>query len=166
MLCSGNHFANSKSCPELGRQKAIKTVMAEKSLSYAEASKSVPLTSRNYANAAKAIPVPTQSYRKTVFLKPKTHAPLSPSYDKAAHQQIINSPAPSQPDGCALNNPFIDSNVSSIIDILIKLLSTILSTNNTQLPSNVAYQLTNLLLNIRNGASPSIPSMECEERVA
>uniref|UniRef100_A0A2A4JUB7 Endonuclease/exonuclease/phosphatase domain-containing protein n=1 Tax=Heliothis virescens TaxID=7102 RepID=A0A2A4JUB7_HELVI len=36
VLCSGNHYANSKSCPELGRQKAIKTIMAEKSLSYAE----------------------------------------------------------------------------------------------------------------------------------
>nr|XP_049701299.1 uncharacterized protein LOC126055564 [Helicoverpa armigera] len=36
VLCSGNHYANSKSCPELGRQKAIKNLMAEKSLSYAE----------------------------------------------------------------------------------------------------------------------------------
>ncbi|PZC82109.1 hypothetical protein B5X24_HaOG211199 [Helicoverpa armigera] len=60
VLCSGNHFANSKSCPELGRQKAIKTVMAEKSLSYAEASKTVPLASRNYANATKAVPTSTQ----------------------------------------------------------------------------------------------------------
>uniref|UniRef100_A0A2A4J5G1 Endonuclease/exonuclease/phosphatase domain-containing protein n=1 Tax=Heliothis virescens TaxID=7102 RepID=A0A2A4J5G1_HELVI len=36
VLCAGNHFANSKACPELGRQKVIKTIMAEKSLSYAE----------------------------------------------------------------------------------------------------------------------------------
>ncbi|XP_047021396.1 uncharacterized protein LOC124631200 [Helicoverpa zea] len=166
VLCSGNHFANSKSCPELGRQKAIKTVMAEKSLSYAEASKTVPLASRNYANATKAVPTSTQSYRKTVFLKPKTHAPLSPSYDKAAHQQIINSPAPSQPDGCALNNPFTGNNASSIIEILIKLLTTIVSTNNAEIPSNVAYQLINLLSKIKNGVPSNIPAMECEERVA
>uniref|UniRef100_A0A2A4J3N7 BED-type domain-containing protein n=2 Tax=Heliothis virescens TaxID=7102 RepID=A0A2A4J3N7_HELVI len=123
VLCSGNHFANSKSCPEHGRQKAIKTIMAEKSLSYAEVSKTIPPASRSYANAAKSSSQ-SQSYRKTVFLKPKTHAPLSPSYDKAAHQRIVNSPSPSQPDGCALNNPFVDSNnISSLTEILIKVLT-------------------------------------------
>ncbi|XP_047029957.1 uncharacterized protein LOC124637491 [Helicoverpa zea] len=68
VLCSGNHYANSKSCPELGRQKAIKNIMAEKSLSYAEVSKTIPPVSRNYANAAKSSVSSSQSYRKTVFL--------------------------------------------------------------------------------------------------
>uniref|UniRef100_A0A2H1WTA9 SFRICE_039414 n=1 Tax=Spodoptera frugiperda TaxID=7108 RepID=A0A2H1WTA9_SPOFR len=36
--CNGNHFANYNSCPELGRQKSIKALMAERSISYAEAS--------------------------------------------------------------------------------------------------------------------------------
>uniref|UniRef100_A0A2A4K394 Pre-C2HC domain-containing protein n=1 Tax=Heliothis virescens TaxID=7102 RepID=A0A2A4K394_HELVI len=166
VLCSGNHFANSKSCPELGRQKAIKTIMAEKSLSYAEVSKTIPPVSRSYANAAKSTNS-SQSYRKTVFLKPKTHAPLSPSYDKAAHQRIINSPLSSQPDGCALNNPFSGSNdISSLSEILIKVLSTIMS-NNPQIPSNVAHQLVTLLLNIKNGSTPnSVSAVECEERVS
>ncbi|XP_063893688.1 uncharacterized protein LOC126055564 isoform X1 [Helicoverpa armigera] len=166
VLCSGNHYANSKSCPELGRQKAIKNLMAEKSLSYAEVSKTIPPVSRNYANAVKSTVSNSQSYRKTVYLKPKTHAPLSPSYDKVAHQHIINSPPSSQPNGCALSSPLDDSNnFSSIIELLSKVLTTILS-NNSQIPSNVAHQLVTLLLNIKNGASPGIPTVECEERVS
>ncbi|KAJ8720536.1 hypothetical protein PYW08_006001 [Mythimna loreyi] len=95
--------------------------MAEKSISYVEASKLVPVPSRNYANAAK-----TQTYRKTVAQKPKSHAPLSPSYDKVAHHQIVSSPQPSQPNGCALNNNNTSSNDTvSIIKLLIKLLPTI-----------------------------------------
>ena len=167
VLCSGNHYANSKSCPEFGRQRAIKTVMAEKSIPYAEATKTVPSVSRNYANALKAST--SQSYRKTVTLKPKTHAPLSPSYDKATHRQLVSSPQPTQPNGCALNHDVSSiNNTSNIIDLLIKLIPIIISspTSNNQLPSNVADQLISLLLNIRNGVSPSFPTVECEERVA
>lgn len=166
ILCSGNHFANSKSCPEYGRQKAIKTMMAEKSMPYAEASKIIPTASRNYANAAKA-PI-TQSYRKTVTSKPKSHAPLSPSYDKAAHQQIVYNPQLSQPNGCALNNNNVPSdNTISVIELLVKLLPTLISSpSNSQSPSNVADQLISLLLSIRNGGSPSISAVEREERVA
>lgn len=168
VLCSGSHFANSKACPEYGRQRSIKVVMAEKVLSYSEASKTVPNSSRSYADITKS---QSQSYRKTVTLKPKTHAPLSPSYDKAAHQLLTCTPQSSQHNGCALNNQHLESpvNLSSIIELLIKLLTTLMSTSNSQslqLPSNVANSLINALTLSNHNGSVGVPSMECEERVA
>jgi len=177
VLCSGSHFANSRSCPEYTRQKAIKTMMAEKAVSYLEASKAVPSTSRSYASATKA-QLPSnpvhQAHRKTVFLPPKSHVPLPPSYDKYAHQNIFRPPKSSQSNLCALNynssqSHSIDS--SSIIQLLIKLLSSLLSKNNSQLdsptaiipdlPSNDAENLITFLLTYTNGSQPSISSVEC-----
>ncbi|XP_022828405.1 uncharacterized protein LOC111357833 [Spodoptera litura] len=47
--CNGNHFANNSACPELGRQKSIKALMAEKAISYAEASQVFPAVKKSYA---------------------------------------------------------------------------------------------------------------------
>lgn len=179
ILCSGNHFANSKSCPEFGRQRTIKSMMAEKVLSYAEASKSVPSVSRSYANVTKSMPSSTltQSYKKTVYLNPKTHAPLAPSYDKFSHHNIVKSPQSTQPNGCALDsiNAQHSSNPSEIIHLLIQLLTSFMSNNTSQSglvmpsasqsPYNDADRLATLLLNYKNG-STGVPPMECEERVS
>lgn len=140
--------------------------MAEKSVSYMEASKSVPTISRSYADITKSQP---QSYRKTVTLKPKSHAPLSPSYDRVAHQLLTSTPKPSQPDGCALNNDHsVSPDWSPIIQILLNVLSSLMSSSNmslSKLPSNVAYSLSTVLSHFNNG-SGGLPSMECEERVS
>ena len=171
ILCSGNHFATSRDCPEYGRQRAIKTVMAEKTISYAEASKSVPVVvvnsnSRTYANVTNTNKSSSQSYRKTVTLKPKSHSPLSQSYDIAAHNRVTNVPQSSQPNGCSLNNPYLNpSDNSSVIDVLLQLLSMVL-TSSSQLPSNVAHKLSSLLTKFNNGVRPNIHSVEYEERVA
>ncbi|KAL0895859.1 hypothetical protein ABMA27_011882 [Loxostege sticticalis] len=79
-LCTGYHYATSKSCPEFLRQKNIKTSMANNSMSYAEASKVHPPISKSYADTLISKPDKqlvsekstnsSVSYKKTVFLKP------------------------------------------------------------------------------------------------
>ncbi|CAH0702298.1 unnamed protein product, partial [Spodoptera exigua] len=77
--CNGSHFANDNACPELGRQKSIKALMAEKSISYAEASQVFPTVKRSYAEVSRSTnyieSTPTKkpsqqrvSYKKTVLL--------------------------------------------------------------------------------------------------
>lgn len=174
VLCSGTHFASSRACPEFSRQSAIKKTMAEKNMSYNEACKSIPVATRSYADTLKipqTQPIPPQSYRKTTFRQPKSRSPLSPSFDKVSHQDIISTPPSSQSNGCALKYSPLEH---SLIDSLIQLLTSLLSSNipctmsspSTQSPSNVANHLTNLLTLLKNGNQPSVPSMEREERIS
>lgn len=183
--CTGNHYAIDKACPELGRQKAIKALMAENFISYQEASQVFPPVSRSYAEVSKVSPKPkpmpspshihrpasqtTQSYRKTVSLKPKSHAPLSPSYDKQAHQALTQnySLSPSQ-NGCAFPrdgaiSPVRKLDSENILNIISEMLMTVLSNPTHTLPDHVAYKLSSVVNYIRNVPSPDIPSMEREE---
>lgn len=81
-LYSGEHFANSKECPEYGRQRVTKTMMAERNISYMEASRMVlhtshtstqptqPQSTRHSTQPAQSLQH-TQSYCKTVVRQPK-----------------------------------------------------------------------------------------------
>ncbi|KAJ8716723.1 hypothetical protein PYW07_006201 [Mythimna separata] len=185
--CTGNHFANDSACPELGRQKSIKALMSEKSISYVEASRVFPPVSRSYAEVSKSSPrnkvnvisqsqssspIPTsqKSYRKTVFLKPKTHAPLSPGYNRQVHQELTQnySFSPSR-NGCALPTEGDaltfrqENNSANILQLITDMLMSVLCSPNRSIPDHVASKLTSILNYIHNVPSPDIPTMEHEE---
>lgn len=131
--CDGDHPANNKDCPEYGRQRAVKLLMAEQSISYSEADKKIPAVSRKYAEVTKTLPAqpsrsclspphsftqspsgqrrtysqalePPKSHKKTVFLKHRTHSPLPSGYDRHAHHALINNYSYSpSQNGCAFN---------------------------------------------------------------
>lgn len=183
-LCAGHHFANSRSCPELDRQKRIKHSMATSSISYAEASKLHPAISKSFADVVShgqnntrepssnhvfTNSSPTKSYKKTTFQKPRPRPILSKGYDQEAHKALIKDysiPLPSK--GCALNNQNSAVNMNkndspSISDILISLLNYLTQTqssNNT--PSNVAplFQILTQILSTHNGQSLKDCSVE------
>ncbi|KAJ8716397.1 hypothetical protein PYW07_003024 [Mythimna separata] len=185
--CTGNHFANDSACPELGRQKSIKALMSEKSISYVEASRVFPPVSRSYADVSRTprknvsqsqssspIPVTQKSYRKTVFLKPKTHAPLSPGYNRQAHQELTQnySFSPTR-NGCALPTEVTEpitykkeNNPASILEFITNMLMAVLASPTHSIPDHVAQKLNSIVNFIHNGPSPDIPSVECEEHYA
>lgn len=156
LSCSGNHLATNRSCPEHIRQKNIKIEMAEKSLSYIEASKLFPPVKKSYAEVTNSQPNPTQfpslsqsqlspqttSYRKTVFSRPSLRAPLQKGYDQKAHRSILNEFIGQQSqNGCALlnnsqNENLQEESIKSLIETLVKILS-----NSPFIPSNVATKL-------------------------
>lgn len=144
--CTGAHSANSNTCPELARQKNIKKIMSDSSMSYAEASKKVPSTKISYADILCSSPSRT-SYKKTINItrKPRVMSP-SKGYDKVAHAEIIRCPPSTSDNGCALNFDNIDFNkaddTKTLITTLINLLSSLIST-----PSNVALNNKNSTIN-------------------
>lgn len=77
LYCSGNHLATDMKCPEYSRQKSIKLVMSQESISYTEAARSFPRVRKPFAEAA-AVAYPS----KPVFVNRS-----SPNY--------ISSPSPS-----------------------------------------------------------------------
>lgn len=155
-LCSGYHYATSKSCPEFSRQKDIKKSMAHNCISYAEASKLHPPVSKSFADVVTASlqtqsmskpankqlinsHTPKQSHKKTVFLKPRSSPKLSQGYDREAHNSLVSEydmPAPS--NGVALNQTNINKNENMTIAELIIALITTLTQNEQISPSNVA----------------------------
>lgn len=178
--CSGHNYVSNRSCPEYIRQKNIKAVMAERCISFEEASKQFRAVSRSYADVSASVPHKLQasqnpnsqlnnspstfSYRKTVTFPKKSHAPLSPGYDKQAHQAILKSfSIPSSSNGTALQNtspPSSKDNTSvSIIELLLSLISSLISKNNLSLPDLVAAQLTQLTNSLSN-VSSDLPSVE------
>lgn len=172
-LCTGYHFATSKSCPEFVRQKEIKSTMSNSCLSYAEASKLHPQVNKSYADIVSSnsnksyltgksnrnsqnMEVSSKtSHKKTVFLKPQTPPPLVKGYDQKAHQALINEysiPAPS--NGCALNPDKTDRQIDSeqsINDLIVALLSVLINKSNSNLPSNAAQLIEKCMHSIRNG---------------
>lgn len=134
LFCSGQHFANNKSCSEHARQKAIKITMSQDNVSYVEASSRYPPSRRSYADVARALfsPAPSpqdyqpqpysqamqgqspkspspaiRSYKRTVNLPPRSHGPLAKGYDKEAHHSLIadyDMPSGSG-NGTMLNSP-------------------------------------------------------------
>lgn len=166
--CSGRHFATDKNCPELERQKSIKAVMAQSSVSYEEAASQIPKVVQSYAEVAQKDPSlplvsrrtsepsnspqsqPRQTYAKTVYAiqRQRPKAPLGKSYDKAAHNEIIAEPISQMQNGCALaNNHILKSSPPSenMLEILISLIINLITTNPLPLPSNVANKLTQLV---------------------
>lgn len=177
--CSGRHFSTSKNCPEQERQKSIKMVMAQNSISYEEASRQFPKTTRSFAeiaqeDVANPIPfnslrkpvsagpshLPPRSYVKTVYATSKPKAPLDKSYDRTAHREIITHPSTSLPNGCATsyNQLAASPNNDNLIETLLSLLIDIILKKPQSLPSNVASKLTQLVAQFSsNGSSGSSP---------
>ncbi|GFG40544.1 hypothetical protein Cfor_02249, partial [Coptotermes formosanus] len=108
---SHNDIATDKCCSEFVRQKNIKHYMSNHSVSYQEAEKKFLSTKKSFVEVLTSTPnkekplmnTPldnskrnTLSYKKTILLKPKTHAPLSkgsnimspPWWDKECTQAI------------------------------------------------------------------------------
>ncbi|KAI5640329.1 hypothetical protein NE865_07254 [Phthorimaea operculella] len=128
VFCSAAHFATNNVCPEYIRQVNIKSTMGKEGISFQEAAKMFAPARRLYSSAAKTIIQPSlqsasltsqetnnqnessqfspqiphsTSYRKTVVKSRKPIAPLQPSYDQRAHQEIINDfTAPPPQNGC------------------------------------------------------------------
>lgn len=171
--CSGKHFATSKNCPELARQKSIKSVMATNAVSYEEAASQFPRVSRSYSEIAQELFSPSQdlfypsqdimlspspSYNltsnipkgqkphfKTVLSSPRSRAPLGKSYDTASHREIVSNPPSSLPNGCGLKAAQVLPQSESILDSLLTLLINLIISNPQNLPSNVAAKLTQLV---------------------
>lgn len=183
ILCNGSHSAISKKCPEYARQKAIKETMAHSCVSYAEASKFHPPTSKLYSDVLtssspsnkshfqssflkekSSLPHIQSSHKKTVTLKPRSPQKAQQGYDRSAHEAIVkeyNIPAPS--NGCALSSNNIDNNQSifDIILMLIKVLSQSKMIQTTLPPSNDAiYNVFSQLLTSHNGLQSPNNSVE------
>lgn len=170
LLCSGRHFATDKICPEFSRQKAIKLVMSEQSISYAEASARFPSVRRSFADVAKVMfspvsdhrsntlsasisstplrvntPSKSASYRKTVLRTPREKPHLSEGYDRVHHQNIVASPSSQLPNGCALNGSNqISTRITpneDIFELAFKLITNIVAKWSDILPKNVAPAL-------------------------
>lgn len=182
-LCSGSHIAISKVCPELKRQRDIKTHMAQNCVSYAEATKFFPPVSKSFSEVLMStntdnVSIPAthtqnNSYKKTVFIKPRTPPPRSKGYDQTAHSNIINEfSLPTQSNGCALlHRERKESSMhqsESLIAEIMNLLNTLTESNtksNTNTPNNVApilLLISKLLLSIQNG-SPKLNPVELQK---
>lgn len=188
--CCNDHPATSKDCPEYNRQTAIKQLMAEMSISYSEATKKIPPVSTRYAMATKrstSQPRPSllhspthrqqgpprsyqqtqeapKSYRKTVYLKPRSRSPVSPGYDRLAHQNLVRdySYSPSH-NGCALSQdqtaprPVSDDPIEQIVNLICSLLMS------KSLPDHVAHKLNTIMNALHNDSPPDITAVEREE---
>lgn len=168
--CGGAHYATSKSCPEYTRQTKIKHSMADKCISYAEASRTHPPLTQSYAavlttNKDQSIPstinqVPSSS-RKTVFLKPRLPLKSHKGYDQRVHRDLTSQPLSTQSNGCALK----EDNQSKQLNIndVIALLTTLLQSNIIE-PSNVAKIIDTIsILHTHNGSHQIRSSVELQE---
>lgn len=181
--CSGQHFASSKNCPEQGRQRSIKLLMSQESISYEDASKQCPRANRSYAEVAQISSqplitqfssssntkpssyIPPVSHRKTIFVPAVSHkrAFLGKAYDHQAHQAIVGNIPSCLPNGCALSNENEVSQETSLVETLITLIINILSQNKTHLPPNVAHQLMQIITLTNNYGSNIDSAMEQSE---
>ncbi|KAJ0169488.1 hypothetical protein K1T71_015075 [Dendrolimus kikuchii] len=182
-LCTGQHFATDKSCPEFHRQKCIKKKMSDDNVSYSEAATLFPPCARSFSDItrtmfssaqtftphiitsrpSKDLTSPTSprspqstSYRRTVYSSPKPRAPLATGYDRFAHQALINhyNPPPPQNGAAFLNNQNNGDGNDNLLDGLLTMLINIISKfDDHQAPSNVASKLTQLF-NIINKIQP------------
>lgn len=164
-LCGGIHFATNKSCPEFVRQQNIKYAMADKCISYVEASRLLPPLSKSYAeivatpsdqptifnNNFRQPSTASMSYRKTVFAKPRLPPKLGKGYNVKEHNDLVRQPASSISNGCAIKESNIDSklNISDIISLLNSLIQ-----SKVIEPSNAAKLSDAItILNNHNGSS-------------
>lgn len=153
IMCSGFHYATSKTCPEFNRQKQIKTSMAHSCISYAEACQVHPPVSKSYADVLVSTPSQfsshpqnspssplghTTSHKKTVFSKPRSPPKTVKGYDRAAHNALIKElQGPTPANGCAFasnKSTEPESQHTEIIDIIMNLLNLLLQ-NKTKPPN-------------------------------
>lgn len=170
LYCSGPHQANDTSCPENSRQKSIKLIMSQESISYLEASARFPHVRRSFADSTRNSPsttltpiikqsaAPNQiSYRKTVFSPRPTIIPESPGYDRQADQAIIKNPSSDIPNGCAYPSSAFTPN-DNILEQLTSILINIISRfSDTGLPNNILQNLTQLTTLLTQNASQNNP---------
>lgn len=167
--CSGNHMSISKSCPELSRQRNIKHTMAEKNISYAEASRMFNKAITSYSEVASKNLTPPQpsssSFRKTVqkIIKPRVSTKKNNTY----HESLLwfpNGQLPSSTDGNAYaKSPGKEHNNTDLNSTLITSFLQILQTlnkNHIQIPSHVAKQITRIINTTKNGSSDEDSSVE------
>lgn len=162
-LCSGNHMANSKACPEFNRQKSIKLHMAEKCVSYAEANKEIPTSHKSYSEVSKVVNIsqnPNKSYKKTFISRPRD--PIKPNigYDKIAHKNIIKefSFNEFEKNLTPIDNTNSKNDFTNISDVLSLLQSCL--QNNKSLPSIVAPLIQCIVNIIQNGQFSDNNSVE------
>lgn len=148
LICSGNHFATNKKCPEYSRQQNIKSLMSQKSISYMEANKIEPKISKSFADVAK-----TTSYKKTIFEKPKSIKKyVGKGYDVDFHRTLLNEfSLPNPKDGCALSKDTNDISSESTLKSILMLLIEIIKNQN--LPDNVELLLNNIFASLNHGSS-------------
>lgn len=178
--CHGDHPAISRNCPEYMRQRAVKELMAEQSISYMDANKKIPASCSSYATVTKRTPyshipvnrptIQTQqrptSHRKTTYSKPRPHIPLTPGYDIQAHQELTRdySFSPSQ-NGCALNQNqnqnYENESKHDYMEELVTLLAKLLSSNS--IPDHVANKLQAIFHILQNGSSTRSAPVEPQE---
>lgn len=169
--CSGLHFSSSKICPELGRQQTIKLLMSQEGISYVEASSRCPKVNRSFAEVAKEIfpptisqpqtSTPTISHKKTVFTPPRPRVQAGKSYNRQAHQAIVEEVPSSLPNGCAFPNPeTMMPQENGLLELLLTLIINILSQNKNPIPSNVAHKLMQVMTISNHNGSNICSSME------
>lgn len=183
LFCSGPHSATDTSCPEHSRQKSIKLVMSQESISYLEASARFPQVRRSFADTARmtqSFPStypPTihtdlsqplhpnsqsSSYKKTVNIARRPYsAALSPGYDREAHCRIVDTPASTTPNGCALLSPNPPQQENLLELLLSTLINIISKMNDVALPNNVYQKLTQLISIFNN--VPNNPTVELSQ---
>lgn len=178
LLCTGSHLATDPSCPEFDRQKRIKKIMSEQSISYMEASAQEPSIRRAYSDVAKtllassppqSVQIPSSpyttpsstpqkiSYRKTVQIPRRERTPLPESYDRRAHYDLIREPTLSLPDGCGLNKAHTLPN-ENLPELLVMLITNIIAKFSDVLPYDVAPLLVRLSEIVSNGPSGFNPN--------
>lgn len=184
-LCrGGGHDATDiTKCPEHSRQKSIKLIMSQENISFTEASARFPSSRKSYADVTSQsqpinisalnpsfdpiYPLPPNSpasertsYRKTVFTQPRPKPQPGKTYDVLAHQQIINTPSSSQPNGCAYPSapspppstsptPYATPN-DNLIELLVCSLMNMVNKFSDALPNNVIQLLQQLLTTLIN----------------
>lgn len=156
LVCSGNHFATNKKCPEYNRQKNIKSLMSEKSISYMEANKLEPRITKSYADVLSSEAPQKISYKKNIVInsKPKKNFIIK-EFDKSFHKEIAKDIyVTSAENGCALNknSDNSESNLKNILLLLINLLK-------SNEPNNVEIILNDLLSPKNN--NDSSPYKDC-----
>lgn len=188
LYCSGPHRAIDKCCPEFHRQKAIKIIMSQESVSYKEASIRLPPPRKSFADAARSFqtvpPTPTSSqlmapsqypktvsHRKTVVTTRQPRSDHRQGYDRNAHLEITNSPPSSLPNGHAFpslppnsaqpNENLLELLLSTIINLLTKFSDCPLPPNVTQ-GLNQILQLVNSSHSQQNGQHSTVELQEPE----
>lgn len=148
LMCSGNHFATNRKCPEYNRQQNIKSLMSERSISYMEANKLEPrILNKSFAEATSS----NASYKKTVFAKPKIFKKNNnKGYDESYHKNLLKEfQIPSPENGCALPNNSEDKSLDSFIKPFISILLGLLNKNS---PDYVEKIMKNIILNLNHGS--------------
>lgn len=170
LFCTGCHFATDKNCPEFGRQKTIKLLMSEQNISYQEAAARTPTVRKTYSDVANTMFSPVapeaprhspstdmapsgsqavssvpQSRRQTIYRPIRPRTPLSPSYDRFAHQNIISTPSSQLPNGHALSLPPIDTETvtpnDNSLSLMLALMQNHVAMLSDLIPNNVAHHL-------------------------